>query len=450
MKAARVGVAVLGLGLVLPTACGRDPLLDPGGRSSGSGGQGGSGPLGGRGGTGAATGRGGTGGGPDAADANPPSDLRPGEFPLVVLPDDGPALPVGRSFRFRALVKLGQSGQATSDWRDLAAEPLLVWTIDDPLTAEITPKNGRVTGLRAGKTIVHARHPTFGSAQVPLLVTASELTQVALTPSPLRLMITQAQAVTATAVYADGSSGDVTQAAVWATGDQRVARVENGLPPIGQVMGQSAGNATISAEFAGKKGEISVVVSGTAPPTLTLTPIAASQTVGATSKFSAIFRQSMAPNSDVSAVASWSSGDAAVAMWLGPLGLFRCVGTGSTNVSAAYMGLMASAPLSCTMAAPTLKELRLSLPNNGPLIVAISYGMGVDAVASDGMSTPVTDGKAVRWTTSDPLIATIDDSPGTTSPTVLATLVGRAAGAVTVTATYRNVSTSQDYTFIAR
>jgi uncharacterized protein YjdB len=447
MKAGHVGLWVLGLGLVLPTACGRDALLAPdsldAGRTGGRGG--GTGATSGQ--TGGAPGRGGAGGGgADAGDAGAP-EVRPGEFPLVVLPGDGPTLPVGKSFRFRALVRLGPTD---ASWRDLAADPLLVWAIDDATIAEITPKNGRVTGVRAGKTTVRASHPTFGLAQVPLVVTAGTLARVSVQPGPLALMIGQTQALTATASYGDGSSVDVTQAAIWATADQRVVKVENSLPPIGQVSGQATGSTTISAEFAGVRAEIAAVVSGTAPPTLSVTPISASQTVGATARFNAIFRQAAAPNSDVSAVATWTSSDPAVAMWLGPNGQFRCLAVGSTTVGASYKDLTASSPLSCTMGAPTLKELRLSLPNNGPLIVGVSYGLGVEAIASDGMASQVSDGKLVTWSSSDLHIATIDGNPAVPSPTFIATLIGLGPGVVTVTATFRGVSTSQQYTFISR
>jgi uncharacterized protein YjdB len=451
MKAGHVGLWVLGLGLVLPTACGRDALLAPGGldASAAAGGRGGgTGASSGQG--GGAGGRGGAGGGgADAGDAGA-AEVRPGEFPLVVLPDLPPALPVGKSFRFRALVKLGPTD---ASWRDLAADPLLIWAIDDSSIAEITPKNGRVTGGHAGKTVVRASHPTFGLAQAPLVVTTSALARVsvqAAQPGPLALMIGQTQLLTATATYGDGSSADVTQAATWATADQRVVLVENSLPPIGQVTGQATGSTTISADFAGVRAEIAAVVSGTAPPTLSVAPISASQIVGATARFNAIFRQATAPNSDVSAVATWTSSDPAVAMWLGPSGQFRCLAVGTTTVSASYKDLTASAPLSCTMGAPTLRELRLSLPNNGPLIVGVSYGLGLEAIASDGMATQVSDGKLVSWSSSDLHIATIDGNPAVPSPTFIATLIGLGPGVVTVTATFRGVSISQDYTFIAR
>jgi hypothetical protein len=112
--------------------------------------------------------------------------------------------------------------------------------------------------------------------------------------------------------------------------------------------------------------------------------------------------------------------------------------------------LSAPAPLSCTAGAPVLKELRLSLPNNGPLIVGISYGLGLEAIASDGTSALVTDGKQVKWTTSDGAIASVDGAPAVPSPTFIATLVGLGAGTVTVTANYRGLSISQEYSFIAR
>ena len=424
---------VLGL-LVL--ACGRDPLLttplvpgDAGGRGGGAGFGGGGG---GRGGTAGDAGRSDVAA--DVGDAGVISDLRPGEYQLVILPDNGPKIPVGKSLRMRAVVKIGM------DWRDLGGEALLVWQSDDPLVADVAARNGQVTGVKAGNTVIHASHPFFGAGQAAVVVTASDVASIVIAPSPLALVVGETRALSATAVYEDGSSGDVTSAAMWSTDDQRFARVQNGVPPIGLLTAALAGDTTVAATFVGVTGSAPVSVSGSGSPTLAVGPQSASRTVGSSVRFMATLRQPTGATSDVSTLASWSSSNPGVAGVLG-VGQFRCLDTGSATVGAAYMGLMAGATLECTTGMAALKELRISPAGaNAPLFVNVRYRLMVEAIYSDGMTVAV-NAAQVRWSSSDERIAAIDDE---------ATLLGLAPGSVSITAAYAGVMASESYTFIPR
>jgi uncharacterized protein YjdB len=431
MKASHLTAAVV-FGL-LAVSCGRDPLLHtPQGVGDG-GGRGGTGGTPFDGGRGGADG-GGTGG-VGLGDGST-SDVRPGEFPLVLLPTDVPPLPVGRSFRMRALVRL------VDEWRDVSNDPQISWQTAQTSIAEVAPGNGKITGLKPGTALVRAIHPLFGAAQTTITVTGSQIAQVTITPSPADVLVGQTRQLSAQVMYDDGSTALVTDAAVWASADQRIVRVQTSTPPLGELTGVLAGTVDVSADFGGATGTVKVTVTGTGAPVLTIAPPATSLAVGSTTRFQALLRQPSGVATDVSMLAVWASSNTAVARSLGG-GQVRCVAPGSCNISVSHSMQMVAASLQCTPAgAVTLKELRI-LPSgsNAPLFVMARYGLMLEAINSDGTTMTVTNATQITWTSSDDATASIDSN---------ATLVGHTPGMVTITARFGGLETSEMYTFVAR
>jgi uncharacterized protein YjdB len=421
-------------------ACGRDPLNPPpqsadagfGGRGGGTGGQ----PDGASGGS-DASGRGGSVGRTDAGlggSDGAATDVQPGEFPLVILPNDVPLLPVGKTIRLRALVQIAET------WRDLGADPTVLWQSADPLVAEVTVGSGRVTGLTAGSVVVSATHPLFGAAAVAVRVTDATVASITIMPSPISVAVGENRRLSAAATYTDGAVSEITEAAIWSTSDQRVARVQNSIPPIGELTGVTAGQTAVIAAFADAAGSVVVNIMEAGTAMLSVAPSTQNQSVGGTARFQAVLRLPSGVVTDVSNLAVWNSSNTLVARSVGG-GQFRCSGGGMITVSALHMGNTAMGSLNCTNMGPELIELRISPSGgNAPLFVSTRYRLMLEASFSDGTSTTISNSQA-RWMSSDTSIAAIDGS---------ATLTGTAPGMVTITANYGGVTASERYTFIAR
>lgn len=432
MKASRVSAALL-FGFVA-ASCGRDPLL-PAVVSGEGGAPAATGGVPGAGGGGGGGGRPGTGG----RDATPPVDLppdapitdvAPGVHPLVVLPATL-VLPLGKATRLRALVTIG------NDVRDLGSDPSLTWGSDNVAVAEVTTMAGRVTGRAPGMTRVRASHPFFVAGHATVTVTGATVTRVVVDPALVELRVGEKRTLIARATFNDGVTTDVTESAVWVAGDQRVARVQNSVLPIGEVTAVLAGEAIVSAEFAGMVGSAVVRVAANPMPTLAISPLMASQSVGSNARFTAALRQPGGAATDVSSTATWSVLGTGVATSTGG-GLFRCQSQGTATVRAVHSNLTATATLSCMAGAVTIRELRIDPPANSPLPVRARIRLTVTAIRSDGTSTTLSSGQ-VAWRSSDPAVATVDASSN---------LTGHAAGMATITATAAGISTSETYTFI--
>jgi hypothetical protein len=106
------------------------------------------------------------------------------------------------------------------------------------------------------------------SNSVNLLV--NSLVSIALSPANPSVSVNSIQQLqlTATGLYSDGSSTDLTSSATWATSDRSVAMVLPTPGTRGIVGTGNAGTATITASFAGISGSTSVTVTPAAAPTV--------------------------------------------------------------------------------------------------------------------------------------------------------------------------------------
>jgi uncharacterized protein YjdB len=417
---------------VLALGCGRDPLLPTTVSVDGGGGRGGAGGSDGG-------GRGGSDGGGRAETGGPGDatvEVRPGEVPLVLLPAEVPPLPVGRSFRMRALVHLG------NDWRDVSSDPMIVWQSDQPSIAEVATGNGRVTAMKVGRTQIRAAHPLFGIAQAPLTVTDRLLKEVVVRPVMVELAVGQTRQLSAQALYDDGSAVFVTDAAGWSSGDQRIVRVQSSVPPLGEISAIMAGTIDVTAEFAGLSGRSPVTVTGSGSPVLSIAPLATSIPVGSTTRFQALLRQPTGMAVDVSTLGTWTSSNVGAARSLGG-GQVRCVSAGTATISVTHSGQTVSAAMTCVAAGTVMiTSIAINVVQNGPMFINSPYGpLTVERFFTDGSSRLVDDPSLVDWESSDEAIATVDPNRP---------FVGKVPGTVTITARFGGFSATESYTFSAR
>ncbi len=389
--------------------------------------------AGGRGGSGGAGGISGRGGSDAGRDVGTPTEVRPGQFALVVLPAVTPPLPVGRSFRLRALVELD------GVWRDLGADEDLVWETDNAAVAEVTPRSGRVTGITPGRTNVRARHPLFGMATSSVTVTESRLLRVVVEPPAVALRVGEMRDLVAQAIYDDGTGAVITDSASWGTSDQRIVRVETTAPPLGRAVGVTSGVAVIDVEFSGARTMVPVVVSPSGMQSLSIAPMTSTIPIGGTSRFQALLRQPSGNSTDVSGIAAWTSSVPAVASSLG-IGQFRCRAAGMTVVGVSHLGLAATAQLACASEVNTVRELRIEPPCNSPLPVGQKFRISLIATNTNGSLDRVGPNQ-FRWNISDPTVASIETDGSDQN------LIGLRAGTVTIGATYRELMAQESCTF---
>lgn len=130
----------------------------------------------------------------------------------------------------------------------------------------------RVTGIAAGTTTISA---TYGdlTVTVPATVTVRSRTLQSLTISPITSTVNVGDQVqfTATAIYGDGTTVDVTKetatetATIWTINNQNVAIQVDGVNQPGLIVGVDIGSATLTASFGGKTPTQTTTITVTGP-----------------------------------------------------------------------------------------------------------------------------------------------------------------------------------------
>lgn len=170
---------------------------------------------------------------------------------------------------------------------------------------------------------------------------------------------------------------------------------------------------------------------------LSLSPTGASTTVGGTKQFTATAHYSDNSQQDVTASATWSSDNSAVASvestGQSNPGLATGVSAGSANITASFSGKSAVTALSVSGISPVVTTMTLA-PTNPSITVGSTLQFKATAGYSDGSIKVVT--SSATWSSSDSSVAPIE-STGQSSPGLAS---GAAPGNVNITATFSGVS----------
>uniref|UniRef100_UPI0005FA18CE Ig-like domain-containing protein n=1 Tax=Vibrio neptunius TaxID=170651 RepID=UPI0005FA18CE len=116
------------------------------------------------------------------------------------------------------------------------------WVPIDTSVATIT-SNAVLSGIKIGTTTLTAVKDGVESHTVDVEVNDAVITDISVTPTTLQVAKGQHQPLTATAIYSDHTSSDVTDSVTWLPVDTSAATVT----PEGQVTGVEVGSTTVTA-----------------------------------------------------------------------------------------------------------------------------------------------------------------------------------------------------------
>ncbi len=334
--------------------------------------------------------------------------LRVNSDPVVridVLPAQQ-TIDVGGSQQYQAIAVL-----TSGETEDVTFEAS--WTSSDGTVASINDL-GLAQGLGAGDSTIGATFEGIsGSAQLTVQDIVSVVSVVV--DPPLQVLITlQTQQYTATAIYSDNSSRDVTDEVVWSVVDTSVARISNsaffgnGLA-IALLPGETSVVARLQVDESSVEGSASLQV--LPPPTgiekLEVNPPLANIVVGETQQYEAILVLTDGGRIDVSQYATWTSSDSSIAS-VNAGGLAHGEAPGDATITARLFGTDISGNASLTVRDEITVDAVVVSP---PLAEVLEGGrQQYTAVAqlSDGNEVDVTDD--VDWTTGNNAIAVISEA----------------------------------------
>jgi uncharacterized protein YjdB len=297
----------------------------------------------------------------------------------------------------------GRYSDGTS--RDVTAEA--TWTTSDAAIAQVGTSGvsiGRVAGVGAGTaTITATLDGVAGTSTITVNVVT--VTAVALTPASPAITVGATQQLTCTATYSDMSSADVTGLATWSTSAAAIAQVSNADGSRGQVTGVAPGTSTIGCALGGQSASTTLTVSSAALRSITVSPASAKLARGTARQYRADGFYSDGRTRDVTALASWTTSDAAIAQVTSDAvsrGRVSGVGAGTATITATVGGVSGATTVQVTTA--TVTSIAVT-PADAALAEGTQLRYAAVATFSDATTQDLTD--QVTWSSSDTRIATI-------------------------------------------
>jgi trimeric autotransporter adhesin len=306
---------------------------------------------------------------------------------------------------------------------------LVVWTSSEASVAVIS-NTGLLTALAKGTADISA---AYGSITGSTSLSVIDVTLLSITVNnspnspapPLSLPVTMGKRTRlqfyAWGAYSDGSDRRLI-GVTWASSKPNVASINGG----GLVRSKrKADTVTISANFGGVTGSVSLKVTAAALQSVSINPATASIAPGTTQQFVLTGTYTDGSTQDLTSLAYWQSSPFGVATI--NKGLATAVASGTASISANYQG-MSAAPATLTVTNATLQSITIS-PSNPVVILGEALQFTATGNFSDATQQDLT--LQVQWTSSNSSVAVIATGG-------LATSGGR--GLTTIGATFGSVA----------
>lgn len=287
---------------------------------------------------------------------------------------------------------------------------LATWSVGAADIARVD--RGALTGIATGTTNLTATYDGLtGSAAIA--VVAPELATITLrSVSRLPLGVTQQLVVIGT--FSDGSTGEVTTLATWASSDP--TRVEIG--DSGIVRAVALGTATITASIGELSTTMAIEVTDAAIATIEITPAIATLAKGLERQYGAIGHFTDGTSLAIGDQVTWESSAWAIAT-VSASGNVRGLRQGLATISARLGSGYGRIDLQVTQAVPVALAIA---PHDGTLPRGFVQQLVAIATYSDGSRRDMT--SAASWLSSSTDIAAVGGGR----------VEGRAPGAATITA----------------
>lgn len=314
------------------------------------------------------------------------------------------------------------------------------WSSSTPSVATVSNAgaySGLASALSTGPTTITATYQgVTGSTR--LTVTAAALQSIEVTPSNPQIDNGRTEAFTATGIYTDGTTQNITQTVTWSSSTPAVATISNaggtqGIATAGNVGTPST--TTITATLGTLSGTATLKVTPATLVSIAVTPNASSIANGTSQQYTATGTYSDGSTQNLTTAVTWSStamGVATISNAPGGNGLATSAGVGNTTIAATYQGVTGSTGL--TVTAATLQSIQVT-PANPSIADGTSEAFTAMGVFSDGTTQNLT--QAVAWNSSVASIAAVSNAAGSQGVGT-----GQAVGTTTISATLGGVSGS--------
>ena len=287
-----------------------------------------------------------------------------------------------------------------SDMTSSDVSDLVTWILVDTETATVTP-TGSLTAVEVGSTTLTASMDGVTSNTVTVNVSAPVMTSIQVTPSRVDMAIGQTQQLTATAIFNNGTSSDVSSSVTWVSDNPVIASVT----PTGSLTADNVGSTTLTASMDGvTSNAVTVNVSAPVMTSIQVTPSRVDMARGLTQQLTAIAIFSDRTSSDVSSSVTWVSDNPGIAS-VTQTGLLSADGVGSTTLTASMDGVTSNT-VDVNVSDATISSIQVT-----PSRVDMARGLGLTqqltAIATFDNGTSFDVSSSVTWVSDNPAIASV-------------------------------------------
>jgi Big-like domain-containing protein len=303
----------------------------------------------------------------------------------------------------------------------------VTWSSSNSAVANVTA-GGVANAVAQGSTKVSATMGTVtGSAAYN--VSAAALVSIEVTPSRPSIASGMTLQFTATGIFSDNSTQNLTTQVLWSSSKSGAATVSSTAGSDGLVTTTSVGSVVISASSGTISGSTTLTITAALLSSIEVTPPAKTIPKGLTQQFTATGVFSDNSTQDLTTQVTWSSSAAAIAA-VSNLGVVTASSVGTTTINAS-LGAVTSPGAPVTVSPAALVSIQVTPPT--PRIAnGLTAQFTAIGIYTDNSNMNVTTN--VNWHPSNPLVATISNAAGTqglaTSLAVGSTTITASVGAV--------------------
>ena len=269
-----------------------------------------------------------------------------------------------------AAMPLGTTQQftATGTYSDGSIQDLTSTATWTSSSASATVNSaGLVTAAALGTSTIQASSGSQSSSTT-VTVGSPALVSLAVTPSTSTIALGLSQQYQAIGTYTDGRSQNLTSSVSWYAVPATLASVNS----TGLVTSLGRGNVQITAVYGGFSGISALTVGMPNLVSITVTPSAASVSVGSSQQFVAVGKYSDGSTQDITTSVSWASSSGTVST-VSTTGLATTLAAGNATITASFSSVTGNASLTATSGTLALNTSRYqhnaTLLNNGSVLI---------------------------------------------------------------------------------
>jgi len=312
--------------------------------------------------------------------------------------------PIGRKVKFKAIGHY-------SDKRIENISEAVMWSSSDSSKAKISNtvgvKGGAVLSAE-GKVFIVATDFVQGvSGTAALTIGPSELISIKVNPPMHSIHLGSFCKFTATGIYVDGSTRDLTSILNWSSANTSAQIVSNSAGSKGMCISPPSGSVKIIATDpdSGKSGESTLSVKNIKLSSISIVPADSSVPIGGSRQFVATGTYEDETTNDVTMSVVWTSLDpstATVSNANSTIGLAQGVSVGVVVIKATESNFDISGSTTLKITPPVLLSLAIT-PLNPSVFVKDKKSFTATGIYSDGRKVNMT--STVVWESSDVNIA---------------------------------------------